>query len=125
MTLDHYQDAMVAGEPYLYHSLISSYLNAGLLLPLEICKAAEAAYRAGKAPLNSVEGFIRQILGWREYVRGIYWMHMPEYGEKERSCSNKLRFQIFTGGQKQICSVLLKPYATRVTMHTHTIFKGS
>jgi len=77
-----YQDAMVAGEPYLYHSLISSYLNAGLLLPLEICQKAEAAYRAGKAPLNAVEGFIRQILGWREYIRGIYWHLMPEYGER-------------------------------------------
>lgn len=76
-----YQDAMVAGEPYLYHSLISSYLNAGLLLPLEICRRAEKAYREGKAPLNAVEGFIRQILGWREYVRGIYWLHMPQYGE--------------------------------------------
>ena len=77
-----YQDAMVAGDPYLYHSLISSYLNAGLLLPLEICQRAEAAYRAGKAPLNAVEGFIRQILGWREYIRGIYWHFMPEYGER-------------------------------------------
>jgi deoxyribodipyrimidine photolyase-related protein len=77
-----YQDAMVADEPYLYHSLISSYLNAGLLLPLEICERAEAAYRAGNAPLNAVEGFIRQILGWREYVRGIYWQFMPEYGER-------------------------------------------
>jgi len=77
-----YQDAMVAGEPFLYHSLISSYLNAGLLLPLEICQKAEAAYRAGKAPLNAVEGFIRQILGWREYIRGIYWHFMPEYGER-------------------------------------------
>ncbi|OJX12781.1 MAG: cryptochrome/photolyase family protein [Caedibacter sp. 37-49] len=76
-----YQDVMVAGEAYLYHSMISSYLNAGLLLPLEICQMAEEAYRAGKAPLNAVEGFIRQILGWREYVRGIYWMHMPQYGE--------------------------------------------
>jgi deoxyribodipyrimidine photolyase-related protein len=76
-----YQDAMVAGEPYLYHSLISSYLNAGLLLPLEICSLVETAYRSGKAPLNAVEGFIRQILGWREYVRGIYWLHMPEYGQ--------------------------------------------
>jgi deoxyribodipyrimidine photolyase-related protein len=75
-----YQDAMVAGEPYLYHSLISSYLNAGLLLPLEICQMAEKSYREGRAPLNAVEGFIRQILGWREYVRGIYWHHMPEYG---------------------------------------------
>ena len=77
-----FQDAMVAGEPYLYHSLISSYLNAGLLLPLEICQLAEAAYEAKKAPLNAVEGFIRQILGWREYVRGIYWHLMPEYGQR-------------------------------------------
>ena len=74
-----YQDAMIAGEPYLYHSLISSYLNAGLLLPLEICLLVETAYRAGKTPLNAVEGFIRQILGWREYVLGINWLHMPEY----------------------------------------------
>jgi len=77
-----YQDAMLSREPFLYHSLLSSYLNAGLLLPLEICQRAEAAYRSGKAPLNSVEGFIRQILGWREYIRGIYWQFMPEYGQR-------------------------------------------
>lgn len=76
-----YQDAMVAGEAYLYHSLLSSYLNAGLLLPLEICEMAEHAYRRGNAPLNAVEGFIRQILGWREYVRGIYWHFMPDYAK--------------------------------------------
>lgn len=75
-----YQDSMVAGEPYLYHSLLSTYLNAGLLLPLEICRKAEDAFIRGTAPLNAVEGFIRQILGWREYVRGLYWLHMPEYG---------------------------------------------
>lgn len=74
-----YQDAMVQGEPYLYHSLLSSYLNAGLLLPLEICKMAEEAYYDKTAPLHSAEGFIRQILGWREYIRGIYWLYMPEY----------------------------------------------
>jgi deoxyribodipyrimidine photolyase-related protein len=77
-----YQDAMVSGEPYLYHSLLSAYLNAGLLLPHEICTFAEAAYRKGNAPLNAVEGFIRQILGWREYIRGIYWLHMPGYAQK-------------------------------------------
>lgn len=77
-----YQDAMVAGEAYLYHSLLSSYLNAGLLLPLEICEMAEHAYRRGHAPLNAAEGFIRQILGWREYVRGIYWHFMPDYAER-------------------------------------------
>ena len=81
-TFGDYQDAMVAGDPYLYHSLLSCYLNAGLLLPLEICQAVEAAYRAGKAPLHCAEVFIRQILGWREYVRGTYWLHMPGYAER-------------------------------------------
>ena len=76
-----YQDAMVKGEAYLNHSLLSSYINAGLLLPLEVCQQAEEAYRKGKVPLNAVEGFIRQILGWREYVRGIYWLKMPDYAE--------------------------------------------
>ncbi|MBX9705447.1 MAG: cryptochrome/photolyase family protein [Gammaproteobacteria bacterium] len=76
-----YQDAMVAGEPYGYHSLLSSYINAGLLLPLEICRKAEAAYRAGKVSISSAEGLIRQILGWREYVRGIYWHYMPRYAD--------------------------------------------
>ena len=75
-----YQDAMVKGEAFLNHSLLSSYLNAGLLLPLEICRKAEAAYRNNHVPLNAAEGFIRQILGWREYVRGIYWLNMPAYG---------------------------------------------
>jgi deoxyribodipyrimidine photolyase-related protein len=77
-----WQDAMLKGEPYLFHSLISSYLNAGLLLPLEVCRLAEKSYRDGKAPLNAVEGFIRQILGWREYVRGIYWLEMPGYADR-------------------------------------------
>ena len=74
-----YQDAMVEGEPWMYHSHISFYINIGLLDPLECCQKAEQAYRDGEAPLNAVEGFIRQILGWREYVRGLYWYKMPEY----------------------------------------------
>jgi deoxyribodipyrimidine photolyase-related protein len=75
---DH-QDAMRAGDPHLFHALLSPPLNAGLLGPMEICRAAEVAYRKGHAPLNAVEGFIRQILGWREYVRGLYWLKMPDY----------------------------------------------
>ena len=74
-----YQDAMKQDSPFLYHGLISAYLNIGLLLPMEVCRAAEQAYHAGSAPLNAVEGFIRQILGWREYVRGLYWLKMPDY----------------------------------------------
>jgi deoxyribodipyrimidine photolyase-related protein len=74
-----YQDAMLTGEPFLYHSLLSFYINAGLLDPLAVCRRVEAAYYAGDAPLNAAEGFIRQIIGWREYVRGIYWLKMPDY----------------------------------------------
>lgn len=74
-----YQDAMVQNEPWLYHSHIGFYLNCGLLLPLQCIKQVEQAYRQNKVPLNAAEGFIRQILGWREYVRGIYWLKMPEY----------------------------------------------
>lgn len=77
-----YQDAMLEGEPWMYHSHLSFYLNCGLLLPLECAERAENAYRQGEAPLNAVEGFIRQILGWREFVRGIYWLKMPSYGKE-------------------------------------------
>ncbi len=72
-----YQDAMVHGSDDLYHSMLSTSLNCGLLDPLELCQRAEAAYKEGRAPLNSVEGFIRQVIGWREYVRGFYWLFMP------------------------------------------------
>lgn len=74
-----YQDAMIEGEPWMFHSHLSFYLNCGLLEPLECARAAEQAYIKKVAPLNAVEGFIRQIIGWREYVRGIYWLKMPEY----------------------------------------------
>ena len=70
---------MLTGERHLWHSILSPYLNAGLLDPLDLCRRAEAEYRAGRAPLNAVEGYIRQILGWREYMRGIYWREGPDY----------------------------------------------
>jgi deoxyribodipyrimidine photolyase-related protein len=72
-----FQDALADRDNRLFHSLLSAYLNIGLLLPGEVCEAAIAAYQEGLAPLNAVEGFVRQILGWREYVRGLYW----HYGE--------------------------------------------
>jgi len=74
-----YQDAMWPGEPWLHHAHLAAALNLKLLNPREVVDAAVAAYRAGTAPLASVEGFVRQILGWREYVRGIYWTRMPGY----------------------------------------------
>jgi deoxyribodipyrimidine photolyase-related protein len=74
-----YQDAMRTGAPYLFHAVLSPYLNNGLLDPWDLIVRAERAWTRGHAPLNAVEGFIRQILGWREYVRGIYWRFMPDY----------------------------------------------
>jgi deoxyribodipyrimidine photolyase-related protein len=84
-----YQDAMAEKQPWLFHSHIGFYLNCGLLLPDEVIEAAESAYHSGEAPLNSVEGFIRQILGWREYVRGFYWHFMPEL--KQQNSLNATR----------------------------------
>jgi len=74
-----YEDALWTNEPWLFHSQLSCALNLKLLNPREVVKAAESAYLQGKVPLASAEGFIRQILGWREYIRGIYWMRMPDY----------------------------------------------
>ena len=74
-----FQDAMRQGADFLYHSVLSPYLNSGLLTPEEVTAAAERAYGDGLAPLNAVEGYVRQVIGWREYVRGVYWLRMPEY----------------------------------------------
>jgi deoxyribodipyrimidine photolyase-related protein len=77
-----YQDAMQMNQVYLYHSVLSPYINIGLLNPLEICKKVEEHYYQGHVSINSAEGFIRQIIGWREFIRGIYWLHMPSYAEE-------------------------------------------
>lgn len=74
-----YQDAMREGLDFGFHSIISMYINIGLLDALECCKKVEKAFIENKCELNSAEGFIRQIIGWREYIRGIYWLKMPEY----------------------------------------------
>jgi len=99
-----YQDAMIQGEPWMYHAHISFYLNCGLLSPLECAQAAEQAFQQGKVPLNATEGFIRQIIGWREYVRGIYWLKMPEYASLNfLEATNKLPDFYWTGQTKMNC----------------------
>jgi deoxyribodipyrimidine photolyase-related protein len=76
-----HQDAMLHDTWQMAHSLLSPYLNLGLLHPREVCDAVDAAYRSGGVELASAEGFLRQVLGWREYIWGTYWLFGPEYGE--------------------------------------------
>ena len=112
------QDAMWPGEPWLWHSHLAAALNLKLLHPREVVAAAEAAYRregAGRAPLAAVEGFIRQILGWREYVRGIYWTQMPEYLERnELGAHEPLPAWFWTGDTTMAC---LKDTLTQTLTH--------
>jgi deoxyribodipyrimidine photolyase-related protein len=99
-----FQDAMWVEEPWLFHSRISAAMNLKLLNPREVVAAAEQAYREGKVPLAGAEGFIRQILGWREYVRGIYWHHMPRYlGLNALGAKEKLPEFYWTGKCEMNC----------------------
>ena len=99
-----YEDAMWPGEPWLYHSQLSAALNLKLLSAREVVSKAEAAYRDGLVPLQSAEGFIRQILGWREFVRGIYWTQMPDYLEKNGlDAQHNLPAWYWTGQTDMVC----------------------
>jgi deoxyribodipyrimidine photolyase-related protein len=83
-TLPHFgetQDAMLMDQKFLHHAVLSPYINLGLLDPLQVCRRVEQEYKKGRVPLASAEGFVRQIIGWREYIRGIYWLKMPDYAE--------------------------------------------
>ncbi|MDE1571219.1 cryptochrome/photolyase family protein [Aquabacter sp. P-9] len=116
-----YQDAMKAGEDFLFHGLLSPYLNAGLLTPLEVCLRAETAYRAGAAPLNAVEGFIRQILGWREFVRGLYWHDMPAYGDTNHLNAQRDLPDFYWTGETEMACLRAVVDVTRRTAYAHHI----
>ena len=99
-----YQDAMVNQQDYMFHSLLSPYLNCGLLSPKEVCDAAESAYYNNQIPLNAAEGFIRQILGWREFIRGIYWLCMPNYRDLNKlNAERDLPSYFWTAETKMQC----------------------
>ncbi|MEL6919395.1 MAG: cryptochrome/photolyase family protein, partial [Pseudomonadota bacterium] len=99
-----FQDAMVQGEALMYHSHLSGLINCGLLDARECCEAAEKAYRTGSAPLNAVEGFIRQIIGWREFIRGVYWLKMPDYADSnELNATRDLPDWFWTGETRMNC----------------------
>lgn len=121
MDFGDYQDAMRSNEVNLYHSKLSFYLNAGLLLPLELCRMAEEAFKQNKAPLNAVEGFIRQLLGWREYVRGIYWVMMPEYANRNYFNASRSLPGIYWGQDTQMFCMKEVVRQTQVEAYSHHI----
>jgi deoxyribodipyrimidine photolyase-related protein len=116
-----FQDAMLSENKFLYHAVISPYLNAGLLGPLEICQAAEAAYKEGHAPINAVEGFIRQIIGWREYVRGIYFLEGPNYTSRNALEHKRDLPALYWGGETKMHCLSKAVEQTREEAYAHHI----
>jgi deoxyribodipyrimidine photolyase-related protein len=116
-----YQDAMLKDHKFLYHSLISFYLNIGLLDPLDTCRAVEAAWKAGHCPLNAAEGFIRQILGWREYVRGIYWHEMPGYAESNALGATRSLPDFYWSGKTDMACMKAAILQTKEEAYAHHI----
>jgi len=116
-----YQDAMLTGHRFLCHAVISTYLNAGLLDPLELCRAVEAEWRAGRVPLNSAEGFIRQVIGWREFVRGIYWWRMPGYERENALAAHRPLPEFYWTGETSMACLRACITQTREDAYAHHI----
>ncbi|MCB2080654.1 MAG: cryptochrome/photolyase family protein, partial [Novosphingobium sp.] len=116
-----YQDAMVHGQDDLNHSLLSTSINLGLLDPLDCCERAQAAYLAGDAPLNAVEGFIRQIIGWREYVRGMYWLEMPHLARANALNARRGLPEFYWTGEIDMRCLADCIRSTRENAHAHHI----
>jgi deoxyribodipyrimidine photolyase-related protein len=116
-----FEDAMSSTSPRLFHSLLSFALNVKMLSPREVIARVEVAYREGKAPLSAVEGFIRQILGWREYVRGIYWAHMPGYESSNALDHHASLPSWFWSGNTQMRCLQLAIRQSLQTAHAHHI----
>lgn len=101
-----YEDAMWSGESTLYHSRLSAVMNVKLLDPKFCLDKVVAAYEKGEAPINSVEGFVRQVLGWREFIRGVYWLYMPEYAERNSlRCGDRGVPSFFWDGETDMACV--------------------
>lgn len=116
-----YQDAMIEGEPWMFHSHLSFYLNCGLINPLEMVRKAEDTYKNKKAPLNAVEGFIRQIIGWREYIRGIYWLKMPKYTEENFFAADGALPDFYWSGQTKMNCLRQCVLETKQNAYAHHI----
>jgi deoxyribodipyrimidine photolyase-related protein len=115
------QDAMLEGEAFLSHSLLSPYLNLGLLGPLEVCRAVEEAWKAGLVPIAAAEGFIRQIIGWREYVRGIWGLRGPDYLSGNALGHSRALPAVYWGGETRMACMKAAVAQTRDLAYAHHI----
>jgi len=115
------QDAMLEGEAFLSHAVISPYLNIGLLSPMEVCRAVEDAWRAGRVPIQAAEGFIRQVLGWREYVRGIWALEGPSYLERNALAHGRALPGVYWGGETGMACMKAAVGQTRDLGYAHHI----
>ena len=115
------QDAMLEGEAFLSHALISPYLNLGLLTPIEVCRAVEEAWKAGRVPIAAAEGFIRQIIGWREYVRGIWAVEGPDYLTRNSLGHSRVLPSVYWGGQTRMACMTAAVGQTRDLAYAHHI----
>jgi deoxyribodipyrimidine photolyase-related protein len=116
-----YQDAMVTGERFLFHAFLSPALNCGLLTPLEICAAVEEAYATGAVPLNAAEGFIRQVIGWREYIRGMYWLEMPDLAHANALGATRPLPEFYWTGETEMLCLQQAVTSTRDEAYAHHI----
>jgi deoxyribodipyrimidine photolyase-related protein len=116
-----YQDAMLKEERFLFHGVLSLYLNIGLLDPILVCRRIESAYRDGTVPLNAAEGFIRQIIGWREYVRGIYWLKMPGYRDSNFLNHRRPLPEFYWSGETDMACLRATIGQTREEAYAHHI----
>jgi len=116
-----WQDAMLADQPFMFHALIGLYLNIGLLSPLDCIKQTEQAWQDGRVAINAAEGFIRQILGWREYVRGLYWLSMPDYARLNHLQAERPLPGFFWNGQTEMRCLSITVTQTLENAYAHHI----
>jgi deoxyribodipyrimidine photolyase-related protein len=116
-----YQDAMKTDEDFLFHAIISPYINIGLLSPREVCEAVLQAGENNDLPIETVEGFIRQILGWREYVRGIYWLKMPGYAETNTFAADRSLPEFFWNAETEMFCLKQSIQSTMRNAYAHHI----
>lgn len=120
-TFGDYQDAMAHGEAFLWHGLVSAAMNVGLLTAREVCEGVDAEWRAGRCRLNAAEGFIRQIIGWREYMRGVYWLKMPEYGLRNALGADRHLPWFYWSGETRSACLSDTIASTRAHAYAHHI----